>query len=323
MRLVERTVREKELKIEKRISSTVLAVIFNIERHALHDGPGIRTLVFIKGCPLHCSWCSNPEGINPGLQLMFLRNRCRQCGRCSLVCPVKAIYWEEGSMLCLDRALCTLCGRCVETCPEKAIDLVGKPMTAQEAFSEVVKDVAFYRSSGGGVTVSGGEPLCQSDFVDALFQLCKDCGIGTAVETSGAVPWDDFLKVITSTDLFLYDIKHMDPEKHRAGTGIDNIRILENLKRLDSMQTPLIIRVPVIPDFNDTEDNMKSMAGFLKNFRSLVGVQLLPYHALARSKYWGLDLEYKCEELDPPGPEHLRELLSVLVDAGLKASIEV
>ena len=284
--------------IEKRKT----AVIFNIERHALHDGPGIRTLVFIKGCPLHCLWCSNPEGQSSKPELLFRSRDCMSCMRCAGVCPEGAVKATEGRVMAADdrivyndRELCIACGTCVSVCPAGAREIAGREMTVGEVVEEVLRDEIFYRNSGGGVTVSGGSPLLWPDFIAALFTALERHAIHTALETCGAVPWDHFKKVLDSTDLFLYDLKHMDSKKHEKFTGRGNERILENLKLLDRTGAKIIVRVPVIPLFNDNPDDIGALTRFTMELLSKPPLQLLPYHTLGRSKYHHLEREYPLE----------------------------
>ena len=278
------------------------AVVFNIERHALHDGPGIRTLVFLKGCPLRCRWCSNPEGQSRAPELLFRVRDCLSCMRCVEVCPQHAIkvagdrvMMADDRIIYTDRELCKACGACVAACPAGAREIAGREMDVGHVVDEVLKDEIFYRNSGGGVTVSGGSPLVYPDFVAELFRTLKDHAVHTAVETCGAVPWSHFEKVLGLTDLFLYDLKHMDSEIHEAHTGSRNERILENLTRLDGTGVEIIVRIPVIPSFNDTRESIAAIAGFTMTLSSKPPVQLLPYHTLGRSKYHHLEREYPLE----------------------------
>ena len=307
----------------KNRSNSKRGIVFNIERHALHDGPGIRTLVFMKGCPLNCYWCSNPEGLSESSQLMFTKEKCIQCGQCAEACPNRAISRQPDEFPVTDRTKCEVCGECVKTCPANARHIVGKEMSAEEVLKEVEKDKVFYHHSNGGVTVSGGEPMRQHAFVAAIFKLCKSRGISTAIETSGFAPWEHFETVLPHTDLMLFDVKHMDTQKHKASVGVNNELILENLNRIDSSGTSLIIRVPTIPGFNDTKDNMQGLAALVKRLQNVKEVHLLPFHSLGRSKYGGLDACYGAADVEPPSMEAMQDLSSIFEKAVIKIAIEV
>ena len=297
------------------------AAVFNIERHALHDGPGIRTLVFLKGCPLRCFWCSNPEGQIRQTELMFTPNKCGSSGRCVAACPEDAIAWTPGEHPVVDRELCTVCADCVAACPNDALETVGHDLTAREVLAEVEKDFIFYRNSSGGVTVSGGEPMVQYRFIAELFALCREHGITTAIETCGYVPWSHYEAVIPHLDNILIDVKHTDPDVHYEGTGVDTGRIHDNVRRLARTGIPMIVRVPVITGFNDAPEQMSDLAAFIVN-AGVSEVHLLPYHSLGEVKYAGLFRDYPAEGLRPPTAERMRELLRILLDTGLNASIE-
>jgi pyruvate formate lyase activating enzyme len=311
------------IKNNKDNTNSKRGIVFNIERHALHDGPGIRTLVFLKGCPLGCYWCSNPEGLAEGRQLMFTKEKCLRCGQCAEICPNQAISRQSDEYPITDREECKACGECLLTCPANARHIVGKEMSAEEVLREVEKDMVFYRHSDGGITVSGGEPMRQHEFVAAVFRLCKSRGISTAIETSGFAPWEHFEVILPYTDLMLFDIKHMDTQKHKESVGVDNELILKNLSRIDGMGVSLIIRVPTIPGFNDTKDNMKRLAALAKTLQNVTEIHLLPFHSLGRSKYGGLDVCYRAAEVEPPSMESMQRLSSVFNEAGIKTAIEV
>ena len=245
--------------------------IFNIQKFTVHDGPGIRTTVFFKGCNLRCAWCHNPESQSVQKQLLIYKDRCTRCGKCREVCPNK-----------LEK--CDFCGRCVLTCPNEARQIFGKEMTVDEVFLEVIKDKAFYNSSNGGVTCSGGECMLQIDFLKAILKKCEENSIHTAVDTAGDVPWSSFEGILDDTDLFLYDIKVFDSDLHQKYTGVGNERILQNLKHLFEKQKQVWIRIPIIPGVNDNEQNIIQTMDFLKPYRPQK-VELLPYHKMGENKY--------------------------------------
>jgi pyruvate formate lyase activating enzyme len=294
--------------------------VFEIERYAINDGPGIRTLVFLKGCSLRCLWCCNPESQRPRFQLVYWKDKCLGCARCIEVCDPGALtLTEEG--IKIDRDKCTSCGSCADACYAEALVLIGRDMTPEEVLAEVLKDELFYRKSGGGVTFSGGEPLDQSAFVVQTARLCRGHGIHTAVETCGAVSWKIFEASLSVIDLYLYDLKVMDRAEHERCTGVSNESILENFRRLAETGKDMRVRFPVIPGYNDSEDNIRSLIDFLKRHRPDVPVDLLPYHRLGTSKYERLEMDYEISYILPPGPERMQELRATFTDAGFTVTI--
>lgn len=246
------------------------ATIFDIERNSFADGPGIRTTVFFKGCNLQCIWCHNPESQQRTPQMMFYSDKCRGCGKCKEVC---------------DNKDCTLCGKCALYCPADARKVCGKEYTADEVLAEIIKDKAYYQASGGGVTLSGGECLLQLDFVVELLKKCKQNGIHTAIDTAGHIPFECFEKVMPYTDLFLYDIKLFDSEKHKKYVGVDNKLILDNLKKLIKSNARVWVRIPIITGINDSVLEMQKIKEFLSGEKQVEKIELLPYHALGENKY--------------------------------------
>ncbi len=258
--------------------------VVEIKRLAIHDGPGIRTTLFLKGCSLACRWCHNPETIAAKPEIGFLAAKCVACGACIEVCPTGA-HAIAGGVHTFDRGRCIACGKCVGACLPGALEFYGREMTVAEAATAVLEDRTFYAQSGGGVTLSGGEPLLQAAFCASLCRELRGQGVHCAIDTAGAVPWEAFATVLPEVDLVLFDFKHMDAECHRSGTGKDNRRILENLGRLAGQGTSIEIRIPLVPGFNDDAANMQATAAFLAALPVVPPVRLLPYHALARSKY--------------------------------------
>ena len=251
------------------------AVIFDIERSSYVDGPGIRTTVFFKGCNLRCAWCHNPESQAREPQMMFFKNKCTGCGKCKEKCPNSL-------------ETCSLCGRCTLYCPHDARDICGKEYTVDEVMREILKDKVFYENSGGGVTFSGGECMLQIDFLEEILKACKENGIHTAVDTAGHVPFVCFERILPYTDLFLYDIKCYDSEKHKKYTGTSNELILSNLKRLLQSGKAIWIRIPIIPDVTDNEEELLTIKAFLSSYGCPEKVELLPYHAMGEHKYAAL-----------------------------------
>ncbi|MBN7772959.1 (2S)-3-sulfopropanediol dehydratase activating enzyme [Clostridium aminobutyricum] len=278
-------------------------IIFNIQRFTIHDGPGIRTELFLKGCPLRCDWCSNPESQMASIQLGVYKSKCisrKKCGACEKACPEEGILnFTRGKLTSIDRSKCTNCLACYNACPSDAIKQWGKPMSVEECLKEIRKDKGYYDRSGGGVTISGGEPLIQSDFVAELFKACKDEGIHTCLESTFYADWEEIEKILPYTDIIISDIKHMDINIHKKYTGVHNTRILENLKRLTTEECELILRVPIIPNVNDDMDNIKATADFILD--ELGGhvrvLQLLSFMRLGEEKYLSLGMPYKMEDV--------------------------
>jgi pyruvate formate lyase activating enzyme len=291
--------------------------IFEIERYAVDDGPGIRTVVFLKGCNLRCRWCQNPESFSPARQVMFHRDRCVACGRCVTACPVDAIRTDPPYQFVTDHDRCIACGACVDACFTGARTMVGQVMTPEEVMRAVLRDRAYYRESAGGVTFSGGEPLLQSDALADLARRCHAEGIHTAVETAGNVPWSAFATVLPHVDLVLFDLKHIDSEAHLAYTGVPLDRILENIRRIGEGDTEIVVRVPVIPGVNASEDVQRRLLTFLAEETAVRMVQLLPFHRLGTAKYDGLGLNYAMSTTGNLRPEDCAPLERIARSLGL------
>lgn len=274
------------------------AVIFNVQKYNIYDGPGIRTLVFFKGCPLRCKWCSNPEGLEKSYQVMYKRDRCTDCGACVSVCPVGIHDINERKHEVNRSIECVGCRKCENICIEDALSIVGELKTVSELLETIEEDTPFYDMSGGGVTLGGGEVTMQPEFATDLLKTCKQEGINTAIETCGHAKLETMLKVAQYTDLFLYDLKHMDTEKHYQLTGVHNERILENLKELLNSNYNVKIRMPILKGVNDSQDDIEKIVDFLmpyRNRKNFKGIDLLPYHKLGVNKYNQLDMEYPIE----------------------------
>ncbi len=296
------------------------ALISNIQGYSIHDGPGIRTVVFLKGCPLRCRWCANPENLEDRERVGFLANLCQHCARCAKVCPQGAILPDAERRI--DRNRCDDCALCVEACFYGALVRYGKRMTVEEVFDQVRRDKIFYDSSGGGVTVSGGEPLTHADFVAELFTLCREEGINTCVETCGCVPRSAFEKVLRLTDTFYFDLKLMDSEKHRAYTGQGNEGILENARFLAGSGANILFRQPLIPGVNSPEENVKATAAFIRSLdREVLALQLIPYHRMGTSKYAALDIPYTLEEIKPMAAEEVEAVRALYESLGVPCTV--
>jgi pyruvate formate lyase activating enzyme len=298
----------------------VEGTIFDIKKYAIHDGPGIRSTVFFKGCPLACRWCHNPEGINVALQRIYRRERCIGCGECIRVCPQEVVI-QTAEGIVWDPAKCELCQTCADHCPAEAIEFVGRKVAVDEVMREIVKDIAFYDESGGGITLSGGEPLMQPDFLLQLLDACAEHDLHRTIDTSGYADSELLLKVAQKTDLFLYDLKLMDVAKHIDFTGVSNERILKNLKLLARNEARIQVRVPIIPGFNTDAENMDRTAAFVADLPGVEHIALLPFHNSARGKYGRLGMDCFSPEIECPGEEHLKIIAARLEKTGLQVQI--
>ena len=276
--------------------------IFDIKKYAIHDGPGIRTTVFFKGCPLSCWWCHNPESLSTSPQRIYRRERCIGCRECLAACSNGAIREFEGQLQWAADD-CRYCRNCAEACPAEAVEFIGQTMTVEEVVAEIAKDTLFYDQSNGGVTISGGEPLMQPSFLMTLLDACGEKGIHRTVDTSGYTDTQTLLETASRTDLFLYDLKHMDPEKHFRYTGVSNDTILNNLKQLSHRGARIIIRLPVVPGINADEENIDRTGALAASLPGVIGINILPYHCAADAKYRNLGLKNKAFDVQHPSED--------------------
>ncbi len=294
------------------------AVVFDIQRYSVHDGPGIRTLVFFKGCPLRCKWCQNPESLDRRPEIAFSENKCIGCGECAKACPKDAVVFEKGKRI--DRELCDRCGECAEVCYAEALTILGKEYDVRSLLEVVERDRAFYGQSGGGVTVSGGEPTVQFDFLFDFLRAAKEAGLSTVIETCGAFAWSKFEELLPHLDIIYFDLKAADQKEHKRLTGIDNERILANARRIAKSGRRVVFRIPLVPEMTVADDNISGLIGLLKELKQQE-VHLLPYHKMGESKLNRIDSVLEPLGLEPLSEERVAEIRSRFEAAGLKVSI--
>ncbi len=288
----------------------VKGTVFDVQRFSVHDGPGIRTTVFLKGCPLRCLWCHNPESQRLQPEVFFQPANCLDCRRCFSACPEQALDRDRPARVIRNR--CTGCGECAAVCVTEALTMTGQEMMVEEVMDRIDRDAAFYATSGGGVTLSGGDPIAQVQFSVEILRRCQEKGYHTCVETSGQAPWSDLARILAHTDLVLYDIKAIDDRAHRRFTGVSNRRILDNARRAAELGKAMVLRVPVVPGCNDDPANLEATARFAASLPGCPAVELLPYHQMAESKYDRLGRVYSLKGLKPPSAESM-EVLKALV----------
>lgn len=305
---------------DKTAGNGICGEVFDIRRYAIHDGPGIRTAVFFKGCPLRCRWCHNPESWKAEPELGFRRSRCVKCRHCMEICEPQAISFSESGPV-LDPDKCTLCGRCVAECPAGAWEIIGRKASVAEVMAEIRKDIVFYDQSGGGATFSGGEPLMQADFLVALLDACRAEGVHTAVDTTCYTQADTLQRVAEVTDLFLCDIKHMNSELHGQFTGIRNDRILENIRMLAEAGKRIFIRVPIIPGFNSDRTNIERTAQFVRSLQTVRRVDILPYNRGGLEKAVRLNGGIDLMEAQAPDHVTMTEIAGVFRGYGFEVKV--
>lgn len=294
-------------------------LIFNIQKFSLHDGPGIRTTVFLKGCPLRCQWCHNMESQRFERELEFKGDACTGCAACTDACPEEAIALNDGRAA-TDMASCTFCGSCITSCPQNGRNICGREISLSDLMTEILKDRVFYRQSGGGVTFSGGEAMSQIDFLDAAVKACKAESLHVAIDTCGQAPWSSFERILKETDLFLYDLKLLDPERHLQLTGVTNQTILDNLQRLSDAGKLIDIRIPVLPGITDDDRNIGATIAVLRTI-SFGTLHLLPYHQYGEGKAKHFSNHNSSTPFSPPTAKELENLSSRFAAAGFRVKI--
>ena len=301
-----------------------LGLVSQIVHGSFVDGYGIRTTVFMKGCPLRCLWCCNPEGQQGYPEISFTSSKCSGCGNCIPLCPVNAIRADgssENGTIIIDRRICTNCGECIEKCFTGALEFFGRYYSVDELFQVVIKDRQFYQSSGGGVTIGGGEPTFQTSFVHAFIEKCRNNYIHIAVDTCGYTSTEEGMEILKKADLLLYDLKNMESEKHLKITEVSNKIILSNLRTLNSMGKEIIIRMPLIPEYTDSEKNVTLMAQFLAGLKSIIRVDIIPFHKYGVIKYQKLGKLYKLDRLRPISDQRVNEIKNIFRLYGINAQI--
>jgi pyruvate formate lyase activating enzyme len=292
----------------------MFANVLSIKHYEIHDGDGVRSTVFLKGCPVRCKWCHNPEGLLKNSQLGYYSHKCINCGECVLVCPRKAHKIENG-LHTFDRDLCMSCGKCSVVCGSGALKMFGIMRSAENVAEELLRDQFIYEATGGGVTVSGGEPTLQADFCVELFKILKEKNVNIALDTSLYSSWENIEKLLPYVDTYLVDLKFFDAKQHQLLTGVDNQIILENLKKLDKEGKSIEIRIPYVPTLND--DTVEKYVPFLKTLNNLKAVKILPYHNYATEKYEALSMDYSLKDILVPTENELNKQRQILRDSGI------
>ena len=297
-------------------------VVFNIQRFSIHDGPGIRTTVFLKGCPLRCGWCSNPESMSPYPEIISRDIKCIRCGKCVEACSQQAITVVENTRI-IQWEKCDYCMKCVEVCPSGAIEAAGRTMTVAEVMDTVWRDASFYRRTGGGMTLSGGEPLLQWQFALKLLQEAKRSGLHTALDTTGYTDWEILDEILSFTDLVLYDVKHPNSARHQEVTGVPNERILDNLRKTVAKAGPKVwVRHPVIPRFSDSEEELEELCKLILTLKPAVEkISLLPYHKFGELKYAAVGRVYPWKEIPTISDEQMEEFKKLVESHGIEVDV--
>jgi pyruvate formate lyase activating enzyme len=298
-------------------------LVFEIERFAIHNGPGIRTLVFLKGCLVGCGWCQNPESYGRQPEIMRNPDKCIGCGTCVEQCRGECLIWSPVQMPLRDRSRCLLpeCGNCEKVCYSEAITISGRYLTVAEVMSVVERDREFYDRTSGGVTFSGGEPMAQAVFLEALAKEAKARGLDTALETCGGAPWNSYQSVLRYIDTVIYDLKHLDSKKHIEYTGVPNGVFLENLKRIDALGLPIRVRLPLVPGFNDSPESIRAVAAFVASLKNLQALDILPYHRMCEPKWEHLERFNQMHGIPSQPMDQVRTLAELARESGIEVTI--
>lgn len=286
--------------------SNINGLIFDIKRFAVHDGPGIRTTIFLKGCPLSCWWCHNPEGLSNSQEIIYYDYKCMNCDKCINICQQNALE-EKNNKIVRNHKICTSCGNCVEICPTASQQIIGQKISAENAIKEIEKDHIFFETSNGGVTFSGGEPLMQHEFLKETLKLCKKRSIHTALDTSGFCHSDVFNTLIKFNDLFLYDLKIIDDQQHKKYTGVSNKKIIKNLDILQKKEKDIIIRFTIVKGITDTKENLRDIINLVSSFEKIKGIDLLPFHNV-NEKYQRIGKQNKLKDIKPPSSNDIKRI---------------
>ena len=295
------------------------ATIVNVQKYSVHDGPGIRTTIFFKGCPLKCWWCHNPESLKPSEEIIQCAEKCTGCGRCASKCSEEAIQIKNGNPF-IELEKCKLCGKCADLCISEAREHIGKVVSVEDIMNNIKKDIVFYEESGGGVTFSGGEPLIHTKFLIEVLKRCKLLGINTTVDTCGYAPWESFEQIHDKVDLFLYDLKIFDDEKHVKYTGVSNKLILENLKKLSDLGKDIYLRMPIIRGINDDDEHINGCLEFISKL-NIKQVNILPYHKFGMDKYEKLNMSYKLSGNEKPLDKTIDNIVKKFRNRNIKLEV--
>jgi pyruvate formate lyase activating enzyme len=295
-------------------------IVFNIQRYSIDDGPGVRTTVFVKGCPLRCLWCSNPESLDPAPEITYRYTSCKKCGACVQACLEKGITLDDEGIH-INRAICKKCGTCASVCIPEALKMSGKKMTVEEVFKVIKKDADYYEASGGGVTCSGGEILTQPSFVAAIFKRCREAGINTCADTSGLGSKDAMKMILEHCDLVYFDLKILDSAEHQKICGQPNDVIIANLSLIAEEKIPVVLRFPLIPGYTDSENNITALAGTAARLAKNAPIHILPYHKYGANKYRMLDMVYPLDHVEDPDPQQMERAKDIIESHGLACKI--